>query len=820
MDTLNYSDEVKSAIQIAQALAKENTNETFSPSHLLKALMHKDFGLRDYLKSLSKDIFYIEEWAEFRIESYPKSSKVPELPKADKETIAVLEESDNIKLKLSNDKIDPLSVFISICTPGVGFSYEQLKSFAVTPLEILNAIVERDALNEAIGKTNPNLPASAKKPTSLLKYTIDKTEQARTGKLEKIVGREKEIRMIAEILGRRSNSNVMIIGDPGVGKTAVINGFCQFIVRNKSFDWLNSLQVFELSFGNLLAGASYKGEVEDRLHNVFNEIKGFGNAVLVIEDIHELLDKYGSAPGATNIIKQELSKGEITLITTSTIDNYTKIIEKDNSFKRFFEIQKVEESNDEEALAILSTVIPEYYEKHHGYKVSPEVLKESVRLTRRYMKERSLPSAAIDLLDRTMSVVKTSGNYTNVVVEEIESELNVLPGEMSDIALTGKVREMLKQLPKKMNPVILSQMDEINPDSFSQPAELIDYLKTILFRLKEISGTEKSQIEISDIAAVVSQKTNIPIGKLQSGEREKLLNADQYLTQRVVGQDHAIRIITEAIIESRSGISKAGQPIGSFFFLGPTGTGKTELAKTLAEFLFNDESAMIRFDMSEFKEEHSAALLYGAPPGYVGYEEGGVLVNKIRQRPYSVVLFDEIEKAHTSVFDIFLQILDEGKLHDRLGKEGDFSNAVVIFTSNIGSKYIVDAFEKGETPTSNSLMEIMTKHFRPEFLGRLTEIVPFAPINQGIAVKILEIHLKSLLKTLQEKKIQLEISQEAKEKLAILGFNPQYGARPLIGVIRNQLRRPLSRKLISGEIPENSSIRLEYVDDNFKWLIL
>ena len=819
MDIAYYSDDLKSAIQIAQALAKENSNETFSPAHLLKAVMHKDLGLRDFLKSMSKDIYYIEEWAEVRIENYPKTTKVPELPKADKETIAVLNESDNIKVKLSSDKIDPLCVFIAICTPGVGFSYEQLKSFAVTSAEILDAIVEKETLNETFGKTDPKIPASSRKPTSLLKYTVDKTEQARTGKLEKIVGRDKEIRMIAEILGRRSNSNVMIIGDPGVGKTAVINGFCHFIVRNKSFEQLNSMHVFELSFGDLLAGASYKGEVEDRLHNVFNELKGFSNAVLVIEDIHELLDKYGSSPGATNIIKQELSKGAITLIATTTVDNYTKIIEKDSGFKRFFEIQKVEESSDEEVLDILSTIIPEYYEIHHGYKVSAEVLKEAIRLTRRYMKERSLPSAAIDLLDRTMSVVKTSGIYTEVVIGEIENELNTLPGDLSDQALADKVRNTLKQLPGKMNPVILGQLDEINPEMFTECTELISYLKTILSRLKEISNTEKSEIEISDIAAVVSQKTNIPIGKLQSGEREKLLNADQYLTQRVVGQDHAIRIITEAIIESRSGIGKAGQPIGSFFFLGPTGTGKTELAKTLAEFLFNDESAMIRFDMSEFKEEHSAALLYGAPPGYVGYEEGGVLVNKIRQRPYSVILFDEIEKAHTSVFDIFLQILDEGKLHDRLGKEGDFSNAVVIFTSNIGSKYIVDAFEKGETPSSNSLMEIMTKHFRPEFLGRLTEIIPFAPINEGIAVKILEIHLKSLFKTLKDKKIQLDISQEAKEKLAILGFNPQYGARPLIGVIRNQLRRPLSRKIISGEVVENSFIRLIYKEDNFEWLI-
>jgi ATP-dependent Clp protease ATP-binding subunit ClpA len=308
---------------------------------------------------------------------------------------------------------------------------------------------------------------------------------------------------------------------------------------------------------------------------------------------------------------------------------------------------------------------------------------------------------------------------------------------------------------------------------------------------------------------VFANKTGVPIGKVQTQEKERLLNIESHLKKRVVGQDHGIKSIAEAIRESRSGLSKPGQPIGSFFFLGPTGTGKTELAKTLAEFLFNDETSLIRFDMSEFKEEHSAALLYGAPPGYVGYEEGGLLVNKIRQKPYSIVLFDEIEKAHTSVFDIFLQILDEGKLHDRLGKEGDFSNAVILFTSNIGSSYIVDEFNKGNVPPSNKLAEIMEKHFRPEFLGRLTEIIPFAPISEENVVRIFEIHLKNLYKSLAALGIELNIEQNAKEHLAKSGFTPKYGARPLIGVIRNRLRRPLSRKIISGELANGSKLNLK-----------
>jgi ATP-dependent Clp protease ATP-binding subunit ClpA len=818
MDIIGFSDELKHAIQISQALARENSNEQFSPAHLLKALLNKDSGIRDFLKHLDKDIFYIEEWAEVRIETYPKTSKIPELIKADNAALTVLNEADNVRLKLSEDQTSLVSVFIAICTPGVGFTYEQLKTLPVTPTEIFASITQKDTLNKAMGKSAGTAQSVSIKNTSLLKFTNDKIELARLGKLEKVIGREKEIRMIAEVLNRRTNSNIILIGDPGVGKTSVINGFCQLVADEKSSRFLNNLNIFDISFGNLVAGASYKGEVEDRLNSIFAEIKTFDHAILIIEDLHELIDKNGSAPGAANIIKQELNKGEITLLATTTIDNYTKIIEKDNALKRYFEVLKIEEATDPEVFSILKEIIPAYYSTHHGLSISEEVIHESIRLTRRYLKERSLPSAAIDLIDRTMAVVKTAQDFTAPTLDEIESELlKVLEANLEE-QKNEQVKALHWQLVKRINPIVLAYIDEeINPDQHTDAALSIGYLQNSLAKFKDIAIAGKNSIEINDISAVVAQKTNIPIGKLQSGEREKLLNFEQYLTQRVIGQDHAIKIINEAILESRSGLNKAGQPIGSFFFLGPTGTGKTELAKTLAEFLFNDESSMIRFDMSEFKEEHSAALLYGAPPGYVGYEQGGVLVNKIRQRPYSVVLFDEIEKAHPSVFDIFLQILDEGKLHDRLGKEGDFSNAVVIFTSNIGSKYVIDSFANNEIPSSGNLMEIMAKHFRPEFLGRLTEIIPFAPITQGIAVKILEIHMRALFKTLENQKIRLEIGTEAKEKLATLGFNPLYGARPLIGIIRNQLRRPLSRMIIAGELAEGSAIRLACHSDVFSW---
>jgi ATP-dependent Clp protease ATP-binding subunit ClpA len=402
-------------------------------------------------------------------------------------------------------------------------------------------------------------------------------------------------------------------------------------------------------------------------------------------------------------------------------------------------------------------------------------------------------SSADDLRVLKEQLTELTMNKKGLTEAELITEL-----QWFDVNLRNKISEVLF--------AVIENDKEIAGMETSK--EIVIWLEEVIGKLIDFAGQPRESIEKTDVAAVVSHKTGIPIGKLQSQERERLLNTEAYLKQRVVGQDHAIKIITEAILESRSGLSKPGQPIGSFFFLGPTGTGKTELAKTLAEFLFQDESALIRFDMSEFKEEHSAALLYGAPPGYVGYEEGGLLVNKIRQQPYAVVLFDEIEKAHTSVFDIFLQILDEGKLHDRLGKEGDFSNAVILFTSNIASHAIIESFSKGEIPKSNEIMEIMSDYFRPEFLGRLTEIVPFAPISKEIIVMIFNIHLKNLYKMLEPQGIELVIDEKAKEKLAMSGFTPKYGARPLIGVIRNELRRPLSRKIITGEVNRGNQVRI------------
>jgi ATP-dependent Clp protease ATP-binding subunit ClpB len=809
--SLSY--DLKIAIDIAQAIARENSNTNISPAHLLKALLHNDIGLKPFLEDLNKDIFFIEEWAEVRIESYPKSSKIEESPEADEMLLAVLREADSIRLKISADKTDPFCALAALSTPGVGFTYEQLKTFPLRGEEIINSTLKEADTQKAEGVKGKDERASgkAKKQNALLRYCTDKSDIARHGKFDPVVARDKEIRMIAEVLGRRSKPNVILIGDAGVGKTAIVNGLVQKLIKSNLSGALTETQVFELDFGSLIAGASYKGEVEDRIKNIIGEIKQYDKAILFIDDIHLLLDKQGGAAGAASLVKPELARGELTIIGATSVDNYTRFIESDEAFSQSFEIIKIEEPNETAALRMIKEIIPAY-EKHHGLNVAPGVIEETIRLSKRYLKERSLPDSAIDLLDRTMAAVK-------MVVVTSAADLIKLKEGLAGLAENKKglnEDELVKEL-QWFNTFLRSSVSEIlfaaieddrEVTGFHSSGEIEAYLNEVIDKLTDLAAVPRNSIEKADVAAVVAHKTGIPIGKLQAQERERLLNAEQYLKQRVVGQDHAIKIITEAILESRSGLSKPGQPIGSFFFLGPTGTGKTELAKALAEFLFQDESALIRFDMSEFKEEHSAALLYGAPPGYVGYEEGGLLVNRIRQKPYAVVLFDEIEKAHKSVFDIFLQILDEGKLHDRLGKEGDFSNAVILFTSNIASQVIIDSFSKGVIPKSTDIMDIMSDYFRPEFLGRLTEILPFAPIGKEIVVKIFDIHLKGLYKMLELQGIELHVDEMAKESLAMSGFTPKYGARPLIGVIRNELRRPLSRKIITGEVIRGNKINV------------
>ncbi len=719
---------------IANSYAEEFRSDAIYPAHLFKAILHKEMGLVRFLESdLDKDYYYLLDWADVQIQLAPRAVRpMRDLAYSD-ESEEVLREAENYKVKFNLEETEPVCVLAALVTPGVGFSFDQLKTLPLTPSDISakmggGANVEAPYMEGAeLQKSSP-----AKGKGALAKYCTNLTAVAQAGNLDNVVGFEKEISIIYEILGRKTKANLLITGEAGVGKTSLVHGFVRELAAGKVPGFLDGAVAYELETAALGGDAQYKGEVEDRFKSIINEVEEMPNAVLIIEKIDKLFDKQGTLYGCSTLLKNELSKGRLQLICTSSIDGYTKNIETDKEMVSNLERIMIEEPTADLTMEILKGIMPSY-EEYHGLKVSEEVMTESIRLAKRYLTEKCLPASAIDLLDRTMAHVK------------VENDLGDAEKKHTD--LTSE-----------------------------------------------------------DMTAVVAKQTGIPLGKVQTQERDRLLGGEEELKKRVVGQDHAVKKVLDAVFEARSGLNKKGQPMGSFFFLGPTGTGKTELSKALAEFLFGDESALLRFDMSEFKEEHSVALLYGAPPGYVGYEEGGLLVNKIRQTPYSVVLFDEIEKAHKSVFDLFLQILDEGKLHDRLGRVGDFSNALILFTSNIGAQQIVEKFNSGVIPENNELMDIMQSYFRPEFLARLTEIVPFSPITEQTVTKIFDIHMKGLLKLLDEQNITLELTDEARKTIALRGFNQQYGARPILGIIRKELRHPISKMIISGKIKSGDHV--------------
>ena len=725
---------------IANSFAEEFGSNAIYPAHLFKAILHKEIGLVHFLETeMDKDYYYLQDWADVQMQLSPKAVRPMRDLDYSEESVAVMEEAENYQVKFNLDECTEVCVLASLVTPGVGFSFDQLKTLPLTPSEI-SAKMGGGANVEAPYMEGAELTkrTSVTGKGNLGKYCVDKTGLAKAGNISAIVGFEKEIDIIFEILGRKTKANLLITGEAGVGKTSLIDGFVKRVAAGEVPGFLSDAVVYELDTAALGGDAQYKGEVEDRFKSVINEVEALPNAVLVIESIDKLFDKQGSLSGTSALLKNELSKGRLQLLATSSIDGFTKHIETDKEMLSNIEKITIEEPSVEHTMEILKGIVPSY-EEYHGLTAGEEVWSESIRLAKRYLTEKSLPASAIDLIDRTMSRVKVDNDLGD---EE-------------------------------------QKHTELKPE---------------------------------DLTAVVARQTGIPLGKVQTSERDRLLGGEEALKKRVVGQDHAVKKVLDAVYEARSGLNKKGQPMGSFFFLGPTGTGKTELSKALAEFLFGDESALLRFDMSEFKEEHSVALLYGAPPGYVGYEEGGLLVNKIRQNPYSVVLFDEIEKAHKSVFDLFLQILDEGKLHDRLGRVGDFSNALILFTSNIGAQSIVESFNNGIIPENNELMDIMQGYFRPEFLARLTEIVPFSPITDKTVTAIFDIHLKGLLKLLDEQNITLTLTPEARHAIALRGYNQQYGARPVIGIIRKELRHPISKMLIAGKVKPGDHIEVQ-VDD-------
>lgn len=823
MNLSDYPISDKSAIvvELAQSIARENSHAQYGSPHLLKAVLHKDVGLRDFLNSINNQLYFYDDWANIRIQQLPKTSTVANTIKPDKKAIAVFDKANIVKLKLNEDDITPESLLIALCSPGVGFSYEHLKSWPLSNEELLfkckasNINISTDSLKNETTTETKTVDFSA-----LNSFCIDKTAQFKNNELDLIYGRDAEIKTIIEILGRRLKPNVLITGEAGVGKTALLDGLCTAICKDNVPQLLNKAKIFALDYVKLVAGMAYNSVVEDRFNKVMLALKQFKKPILFIDEINNLVKKNNAYSGLVNILKDELVKSEIIIIATCSNVAFRKNIEADESLSSKFEVINLEEPKEAEAQQMILNTLTKFTD-YHKLEANPKTIETAVGLAKRFIKDSALPSTAIDLIDRTMSASRYMIDTTENNLKQILDDLNKIK---SDKALDEKNRVVLLEklydkLQNRFSYLLLTELDENNLLKNNEPSEIsIQKIENILDIFSNKLKQQKTAIEPSDISATISIKTGIPVGKLQATEKDRLLNMETHLQNRVIGQDHAIKSITDATLEFRSGLSKPGIPM-SFYFTGPTGTGKTELAKALAEFMFHTEEAIIRFDMSEFKEEHSAALLYGAPPGYVGYEEGGLLINKIRKKPYSVVLFDEIEKAHNSVFDTFLQILDEGKLQGRLGKSGDFSNAVVLFTSNIGSEFVVDTFNKGKIPKSNQLLELMSQHFRPEFLGRLTEIVPFAPITKQNIVKIFEIQLKDLYTALNKQEIQLILNNEVKEFLAYKGFTPKYGARPLRGVIRKELTSPLSKMIVTGKLKPDSIVSINLMDTELSWTI-
>lgn len=797
--------------RIANSYAEEFCSDAIYPSHLFKAVLHKDMGLVHFLETeLDKDYFYLQDWADIQMQLSPRATRPSSDLELSDEGQAVMDEAFSYQEKFGMSSCEPICVLASLVTPGVGFTFDQLKTLPLNATEICNKIgIKTSADGTVVASATTPTAKSVTGKGVVQQYCINKIEEVQAGKIAPVVGFENEISTIFEILGRKTKSNLLITGESGVGKTSLINGFATQLAQGRMPSFLNNAKLYELDLAALSADASYKGEIEDRFKKVLAEIRETENAILVIESIDKLFDKQGSLYGAATMLKQELGKGNLLLLCTSSIDGYTKNIETDKEFVTKLEKISLEEPNADLCLRILKGALPTYENFHH-LSIAEPVMADAIRLAKRYLTEKALPDSAFDLIDHTMALLKTMNDMSATDLAAMEEKLNSL--QSADPKMTEE--EQMKELEwlnyemlHKTSCILLAQLDTDTDFSKLPTVEKrVSYLQKSLQQLAGLAAEKRTSVESADLYAVVAKQTGIPLGKVQSKERDRLVNAEGTLKKRVVGQDHAVKIVLDAVFESRSGLNKKGQPMGSFFFLGPTGTGKTELSKALAAFLFEDESALIRFDMSEFKEEHSVALLYGAPPGYVGYEEGGLLVNKIRQKPYSVVLFDEIEKAHKSVFDLFLQILDEGKLHDRLGRVGDFSNALILFTSNIGSQFIVDSFNQGKIPQNNDLMDIMQNYFRPEFLGRLTEIVPFSPITEKTVTRIFEIHLKGLLKLLAEQEITLQMDDEVKRTIAMKGYNPQYGARPVLGIIRKELRHPLSKLIISGQVKSGDTV--------------
>jgi ATP-dependent Clp protease ATP-binding subunit ClpB len=690
----------------------------------------------------------------------------------------------------------------------------------------------------------------------LEKFGVSLTQMAREGKLDPVIGREKEINQVIEVLLRRTKNNPVLVGDPGVGKTAIVEGLAQRMVSKEVPVELQDKEIIAVDMGSLLAGSKYRGEFEERLKALLEEVKQKGNVILFIDEVHTVVGA-GRAEGAvdaSNMLKPALARGEIRVIGATTVDEYRKYIEKDPALERRFQPIYVDEPTEEETVEILKGLKPKL-EQHHKVKISDEALQAAVKLTKRYVTFRKLPDKAIDALDQASARKKLSVVSLPPELQELERKIRSIDEEIQKAYLEGdyereaqlKIRkvQLEKEKQELLNKIggtdvkiqeIKKRMEELDQEiikasergDYEREAQLKIEKVKLEKELKELESKRAEALVVSwdDVAQVVSEWTGIPVSKLKEEEMERLLKLEEELHRRVIDQEHAVKAVAEAIRRARAGLKDPKRPIATFLFLGPTGVGKTELSKALAELLFGDEDALIRLDMSEFKEEHSVAKLIGAPPGYVGYEEGGKLTEAVRRKPYSVILLDEIEKAHPRVFDLFLQVFDDGRLTDSHGRTVDFRNTVIIMTSNIGSQYLLSISVDGDEQAvqrefqraKEKVLEELKYFFRPEFLNRIDEVIVFKPLTMKELLEIVELLVASVNKRLEERSIKLKLTEEAKKELVKLGYDPAYGARPLKRVVQRYLETPLAEKIIKGEIKDNTTLVVDYDGKSFSFV--
>lgn len=860
MNLNNFTIKSQEAIQQAVQLATINGNQAIENGHILKAILEVDENVTPFLlKKLGINAQVFERTLESIVKSYPKvSGGQPYLSNGANQTVA----KANTFLKEFKDEFVSIEhLLLGILASGDSVA-GMMKDAGFTEKDLKAAIKE---LRKGASVTSQSQEDTY---NALNKYAINLNQQAQSGKLDPVIGRDEEIRRVLQILSRRSKNNPILVGEPGVGKTAIAEGLAHRIISGDVPENLKSKQIYSLDMGALIAGAKYKGEFEERLKAVIKEVTGSeGDIVLFIDEIHTLVGAGGGGEGAmdaANILKPALARGELRAIGATTLNEFQKYFEKDKALERRFQKVMVDEPSAEDAISIMRG-IKEKYETHHRVRIKDEAIIAAVELSQRYISDRFLPDKAIDLMDEAASKLRMQINSMPIELDKVEREIMQLEIEREAMKREGedkKVTELNKDIAELQDKraslrakwqgekeaiegvqkIKLEIEDlKIQANNFEKAG---DYGKVAEIRYGKIKEAEaklaemeaklseakengsqmvKEEVDSEDIAGVVSAWTGIPVSRMLQSEKEKLLHLEDELHKRVVGQQEAIESISDAVRRSRAGLQDAKRPIGSFIFLGTTGVGKTELAKALAEFLFNNENSMTRIDMSEYQERHAVSRLVGAPPGYVGYEEGGQLTEAVRRKPYSVVLLDEIEKAHPDVFNILLQVLDDGRLTDNKGRTVNFKNTIIIMTSNIGSHLIQENFEKMTeknkdavlAKTKNEVYEMLKKSIRPEFLNRIDEVIMFEPLNREDINKIVQIQFNNVVKLLAEQSVKMSATQEAIDWLAQLGYDPQFGARPVKRVMQKQVLNELSKQILSGTIDKEKEIVLDMFDNKF-----